>query len=104
KCMLNLKNECLHATTNKPYALEACGSKDSLPEGYQARSFRISIGKRGGLIHGSVVKFANEEDRTYQVEKNPVHMEFGKCVGQYVAGIRYVILLRSYFHEVNDEF
>jgi hypothetical protein len=33
------------------------------------------------MTHIFVVEFANEEDRTYYLEKDPVHLAFVKSIG-----------------------
>lgn len=67
--MLGLKQTCLHPTSQKPYVVESSGGKDNSPEGHQ-----------GGLTHGFVVQFANEEDRDYYALRDPVHIAFAKSL------------------------
>lgn len=49
----------------------------------------ISVFK-GGMTHIFVVEFANEEDRTYYLEKDPVHLGFVKSIGGVVKNAQVV--------------
>ncbi|KIV97794.1 hypothetical protein PV10_01501 [Exophiala mesophila] len=68
--MLNLKDTCIHPTSNKTYILSASGGVDNSPEGAQ-----------GGFTHGFVVEFASKEDRDYYVSQDPIHQAFGQKNG-----------------------
>ncbi|KAI5776585.1 hypothetical protein EDC01DRAFT_636683 [Geopyxis carbonaria] len=63
--MLSLKTACLHPTLNTPYIKSAIGGKDNSPEKFQ-----------GGLTHGFVMEFENEDDRLYYVQTDPAHKAF----------------------------
>ncbi|MCJ1244046.1 hypothetical protein MMC30_001243 [Trapelia coarctata] len=67
--MLALKTQCIHPTTQKPYVLDSSGGRDNSIEGLQ-----------GGISHGFVVHFANEEDREYYISKDPAHLAFVKSL------------------------
>jgi hypothetical protein len=45
---------------------------------------------QGGMTHIFVVEFANEEDRTYYLEKDPVHLGFVKSIGGVVKNAQVV--------------
>jgi hypothetical protein len=36
---------------------------------------------QGGITHGFVVEFDNEEDREYYLDKDPAHLSFKESVG-----------------------
>ncbi|PSS20410.1 hypothetical protein M430DRAFT_138873 [Amorphotheca resinae ATCC 22711] len=78
--MLALRENCIHPTSKKPYILEASGGRDHSPEGHQV----------GGFSHGFVSHFANEEDRRYYLEEDPVHLEFVKSLGPIIQNVRVV--------------
>ncbi|KAH6884464.1 hypothetical protein B0T10DRAFT_564498 [Thelonectria olida] len=63
--MLDLKAQCLHPTTRKPYIQGGSGGKDNSPEGAQA-----------GTTHAFVVEFASASDRDYYLNEDPVHKRF----------------------------
>ncbi|KAJ3568665.1 hypothetical protein NPX13_g6342 [Xylaria arbuscula] len=63
--MLALKDNCLHATTQKPYISSLTGGKD------------ISIeGRQNGMQYGFVVEFPSVEDRDYYVKQDQAHKDF----------------------------
>ncbi|KAL2828070.1 hypothetical protein BJY01DRAFT_241017 [Aspergillus pseudoustus] len=70
KCMLGLKDHCLHPSTDKAYIKSASGGRDNSPEGVQ-----------GGITHAFVVEFETAADRDYYVAEDPVHQEFVKSLG-----------------------
>jgi hypothetical protein len=45
---------------------------------------------QGGFSHGFVSHFANEEDRRYYLEEDPVHLEFVKSLGPIIQNVRVV--------------
>jgi hypothetical protein len=45
---------------------------------------------QGGMTHIFVVEFANEEDRAYYLEKDPVHLAFVKSIGGVVKNAQVV--------------
>ncbi|EOA91147.1 hypothetical protein ACJQWK_11239 [Exserohilum turcicum] len=79
KRMLELKDQCIHPTSQKPYIRSFTGGKNNSPEG-----------QAGNSTHGFVVEFENEEDRDYYVFKDPVHQEFIKFAGEVASGVRVV--------------
>ncbi|KAK2478257.1 hypothetical protein H9L39_10745 [Fusarium oxysporum f. sp. albedinis] len=62
---LQLKDQCIHPTSNKPYILSLQGGKDNSPEGMQ-----------NGITHGFVATFESAEDRDYYVKTDPAHQTF----------------------------
>ncbi|KAM0806196.1 hypothetical protein BDR22DRAFT_827981 [Usnea florida] len=71
--MVDLRNQCIHPTTKKPYITSSSGGRQNSPEGSKA-----------GYSHAFVVEFANEEDRKYYVEEDQAHLEFKKVVRELV--------------------
>ncbi|KAI8408154.1 hypothetical protein FOFC_11088, partial [Fusarium oxysporum] len=67
---LQLKDQCIHPTSNKPYILSLQGGKDNSPEGMQ-----------NGITHGFVATFESAEDRDYYVKTDPAHQTFIANVG-----------------------
>ncbi|PWY90583.1 hypothetical protein BO94DRAFT_555692 [Aspergillus sclerotioniger CBS 115572] len=67
--MLDLKDNCIHPTSQKPYILAASGGQDNSPEGIQ-----------NGITHAFVVQFATAEDRDYYVKQDPAHQAFIKSL------------------------
>ncbi|KAK9896255.1 hypothetical protein P389DRAFT_196356 [Cystobasidium minutum MCA 4210] len=64
---LQMKTQCVSQSDSKPYILSLTGGKNNSPEGMN-----------DGLEHTFVVKFANNEDRAYYLDEDPVHQEFKK--------------------------
>ncbi|RFU76678.1 stress responsive alpha-beta barrel domain-containing [Trichoderma arundinaceum] len=62
---LALKDQCLHATTQKPYIQSLTGGKNNSTEGFN-----------NGLTHAFVVHFNSAEDRDYYVNHDPAHRNF----------------------------
>jgi len=75
--MLGLRQKCLHPTSNQPYIKASVGGKDNSPEG-----------QSGGLSHGFVVEFDNEEDRDYYLKKDPAHLAFVKSLDGIIESVR----------------
>ncbi|ODQ50635.1 hypothetical protein SAICODRAFT_67460 [Saitoella complicata NRRL Y-17804] len=73
-----LKQNCLHPQTHKPYILSLTGGLNNSPEVHHS----------GGLTHGWVVKFENQEDRDWYVERDPAHTEFKGMLEGVVEGVR----------------
>ncbi|RHZ67972.1 Dabb family protein [Aspergillus thermomutatus] len=63
--MLNLRENCIHPTTQQPYIKTSAGGKDNSIEGLQ-----------NGITHVFVVEFENEDDREYYVRTDPAHQAF----------------------------
>ncbi|KAN0089223.1 stress responsive A/B barrel domain protein [Hyaloscypha variabilis] len=78
--MLALKDQCLHPTSKTPYVKSGIGGKENSPE----------VIVQGGMTHIFVVEFANEEDRAYYLEKDPVHLAFVKSIGGVVKNAQVV--------------
>ena len=86
--MLALKDQCLHPTSKTPYVKSGVGGKQNSPEGKTVSVSSLLLYEtgfisafQGGMTHIFVVEFANEEDRTYYLEKDPVHLAFVKSIG-----------------------
>jgi hypothetical protein len=67
--MLNLRENCIHPTTQKTYIKASAGGKDNSIEGLQ-----------NGITHVFVVEFENEADREYYVRTDPAHRAFVKSL------------------------
>lgn len=67
--LLDLKNQCIHPTTNSTYIKFSAGGKDNSVEGLQ-----------NGLTHAFVVEFETEQDRTYYAKEDPAHLDYVKSV------------------------
>ncbi|GIJ91469.1 hypothetical protein Asppvi_010435 [Aspergillus pseudoviridinutans] len=67
--MLNLRENCIQPTTQKPYIKASAGGKDNSIEGLQ-----------NGITHVFVVEFENEADREYYVRTDPAHQAFVKSL------------------------
>ncbi|KAF1830479.1 hypothetical protein BDW02DRAFT_642162 [Decorospora gaudefroyi] len=75
--MLALKENCIHATTQKPYIKSFTGGKNNSPEGHA-----------GNLSHGFVVEFESVADRDYYVHEDAAHLAFVKDAGELIEGIK----------------
>ncbi|KAH7122322.1 hypothetical protein B0J11DRAFT_335725 [Dendryphion nanum] len=75
--MLDLREKCIHPTTQRPYIKSFEGGKNNSPEGHA-----------GGLTHGFVVEFNNEEDRDYYINNDPAHRSFINFVGGILEKVR----------------
>jgi hypothetical protein len=84
--MLGLKDKCIHPASSKPYVRSAIGGLDNSPEG-----------KQDGVTHVFVMEFESEEDRNYYVEKDPVHLAFGKSIEKVVAKARVIDFVPGMF-------
>ncbi len=103
--MLNLKTQCIHPTTQKPYILNSSGGRDNSPEGMQVYNIQAPFlcfiylptelplplpylqsseadprSGKGGFTHGFVVEFGSKEDRDYYVSEDKAHLGFVKWV------------------------
>ncbi|KAG6150562.1 hypothetical protein E4U37_005997 [Claviceps purpurea] len=63
--LLALKDNCIHASTKKPYLLSLKGGRDMSIEGFQS-----------GHTHVFVSEFASEAERNHYVREDPVHRAF----------------------------
>ncbi|KAF2686937.1 hypothetical protein K458DRAFT_363353 [Lentithecium fluviatile CBS 122367] len=77
KTMLALGDNCLHPTSNKPYAKSIAGGINISPEGHAAPQ-----------THGFVVEFDNTEDRDYYLNKDPAHLSFVKNAGPIINSVK----------------
>ncbi|WEW59210.1 hypothetical protein PRK78_004679 [Emydomyces testavorans] len=68
--MLELKDNCIHPTSRRPYIKSVTGGKDNSIEKIQ-----------NGITHAFVVEFENAQDRDYYVQEDPAHQAFVKSVG-----------------------
>jgi hypothetical protein len=90
--MLNLRENCIHPTTQKPYIKASAGGKDNSIEGLQVCTVHVScncnlviwtmvvLTAKNGITHVFVVEFENEEDREYYVRSDPAHQAFVKSL------------------------
>ena len=86
--MLDLKNQCLHPATSKPYIISSKGGRENSIEGLQVCLLRgASIVYRrklwflvyqNGLTHIFIHEFNNTEDRDYYVRTDPAHLLFSQ--------------------------
>ncbi|KAH8690115.1 stress responsive A/B barrel domain protein [Talaromyces proteolyticus] len=72
--MLNLKTECLHPGTARPYIISLRGGRENSIEGLQ-----------NGLTHIFVMEFQTTEDRNYYVRADPAHLLFAQSIVPVVA-------------------
>ncbi|MCJ1309061.1 hypothetical protein MMC25_002716 [Agyrium rufum] len=109
--MLSLKDKCVHPQSGKPYIISSTGGADNSPEGHQVRKpyprfsnismLSIELNRipilQGGLTHGFVVEFANEDDRKHYLEADPAHLGFVKSLADRVEQIRVVDFKKGVF-------
>ncbi|KAL9068700.1 MAG: hypothetical protein Q9161_006014 [Pseudevernia consocians] len=67
--MVDLRNQCIHPTSKKPYITTSSGGRQNSPENNKA-----------GYSHAFVVEFASEEDRDYYAGEDLAHLEFKKSL------------------------
>ncbi|KAF6221485.1 hypothetical protein HO133_002341 [Letharia lupina] len=67
--MVDLRNQCIHPASKKPYITTSSGGRQNSSESTKA-----------DYSHAFVVEFASEEDRKYYVEEDPAHLEFKKSL------------------------
>ncbi|KAJ6443307.1 stress responsive a/B barrel domain-containing protein [Purpureocillium lavendulum] len=72
--MVTLEDKLIHPVTKKPYVKRIGGINNS-PEG-----------RAGGMTHGYICEFENEQDRKYYLEEDPDHKEWVQHVKPYLAG------------------
>ncbi|RYP78388.1 hypothetical protein DL771_000573 [Monosporascus sp. 5C6A] len=77
--MANLHTKCLHPQTKQPYIRNRIGGINNSPEG-----------RDGGMTHGYICEFDNEEDRAYYLEEDPAHKEWVQHVKPYIAGAQVI--------------
>lgn len=65
--MLDLKNQCIDPSTQKPYIKSLTGGINNSPEG-----------RNNGYHYGYVVEFASAEDRDYYLNEDPATQAFFK--------------------------
>lgn len=63
--MVDLRNQCIHPTSKKPYITTSSGGRQNSPETNKAP-----------YSYAFVLEFASEEDRQYYVDEDPAHLEF----------------------------
>ncbi|RHZ63827.1 hypothetical protein CDV55_107405 [Aspergillus turcosus] len=82
--MLNLRENCIHPTTQKPYIKASAGGKDNSIEGLQVcqqqPGYMVVLTAKNGITHVFVVEFENEDDREYYVRTDPAHQAFVKTL------------------------
>ncbi|CAL3973095.1 hypothetical protein PZA11_005419 [Diplocarpon coronariae] len=84
--MLALKDNCVHPRTRKPYVRMGAGGKQNSPEGLT-----------GGVQYIFVMEFANEEDRAYYLDKDPVHVAFKSSIGGVIKKVQVVDFVPGVF-------
>ncbi|KAI9764315.1 MAG: hypothetical protein M1840_008533 [Geoglossum simile] len=72
--MLDLKDKCIHPTTNKPYIKSSTGGRDCSPEGLQH-----------GMTHAFVVEFENKAHSLHYINEDLAHRTFVKSIEGVVA-------------------
>ncbi|KAL4738899.1 hypothetical protein BDV11DRAFT_127295 [Aspergillus similis] len=74
-----LRETCLHPETGKPYIVSMKAGRDNSIEGLQ-----------NGISHVFVSVFANEQDRDYFVQKDPIHLGLVESVKGYLEKVQVV--------------
>ena len=83
--MLDLKNQCLHPATSKPYIISSKGGRENSIEGLQVwlvllgfymETERLFLAYQNGMTHIFIHEFNNSEDRDYYVRSDPAHLLF----------------------------
>ncbi|KAJ4989299.1 hypothetical protein SVAN01_05204 [Stagonosporopsis vannaccii] len=75
--MLALKENCLSASSQKPYIKSFSGGRNNSNEGHA-----------GPFTHGFVVEFESEEDRDYYVNEDPAHQDFVRFAGEHIQNVK----------------
>ena len=94
--MIDLRNQCIHPTSKKPYITSSSGGRQNSSEGTKVCSvlqplsyaaFTILRGVELSLMrlqadysHAFVVEFASEEDRDFYDKQDQAHLEFKKSL------------------------
>ncbi|EGR53114.1 uncharacterized protein TRIREDRAFT_54622 [Trichoderma reesei QM6a] len=68
--LMALKDNCLHATTKKPYIKSLTGGINKSQEGHS-----------DGLTHGFIFELESEEDRQYFIHQDPAHLALYSLAG-----------------------
>ncbi|PBP17627.1 hypothetical protein BUE80_DR011591 [Diplocarpon rosae] len=84
--MLALKDKCVHPITKTPYVRMGMGGRQNSPEGLT-----------GGVQYIFLIEFANEEDRAYYLDKDPVHVAFKSSIGGVVEKVQVVDFVPGVF-------
>ena len=94
--MIDLRNQCIHPTSKKPYITTSSGGRQNSSEGTKVCSilqplsyaaFAMRHGVELSLMrlqadysHAFVVEFASEEDRDFYDKQDQAHLEFKKSL------------------------
>lgn len=85
---IDLKEQCIHPTSSKPYILSLKGGQDNSPEGLQVLESKdqrdaglTDVALQNGVTHGFVAEFSTAEDRDYYVDTDPAHQKFKESIG-----------------------
>ncbi|KAF4120592.1 Dabb [Geosmithia morbida] len=73
---VELRNQCIHPTSNSPYLLSLKAGKDHSEAGLQ-----------DGITHGFVLEFSSTEDRDYYMSRDPAHSAFEKVIGELISKV-----------------
>ncbi|KAI6717245.1 stress responsive A/B barrel domain protein [Diplocarpon mali] len=113
--MLALKDNCVHPRTRKPYVRMGAGGKQNSPEGltvgallppspYESHHVSEQVvrnyvdeNSQGGVQYIFVMEFANEEDRAYYLDKDPVHVAFKSSIGGVIKKVQVVDFVPGVF-------
>ncbi|KAI1392420.1 uncharacterized protein F4822DRAFT_425630 [Hypoxylon trugodes] len=82
----DLKDSCVHPTSQKPYIKTLSGGKDNSKEGLQ-----------GGISHAFVLEFESLKDRDYYVDTDPSHQKYKAFIGRHVEKIIVVDYVEGQF-------
>ncbi|PBP19539.1 hypothetical protein BUE80_DR009760 [Diplocarpon rosae] len=92
--MLALKENCVHPITKKPYVRMGMGGRQNSPEGL---TNHVDEKGQGGIEYIFLIEFANEEDRAYYLDKDPVHVAFKSSIGGVVEKVQVVDFVPGVF-------
>uniref|UniRef100_A0A093UQA2 Stress-response A/B barrel domain-containing protein n=1 Tax=Talaromyces marneffei PM1 TaxID=1077442 RepID=A0A093UQA2_TALMA len=87
--MLDLKNECLHPGTSRPYIISSKGGRENSIEGSQTARLYPSR-YQNGLTHIFIIEFNNCEDRDYYVRSDPAHLLFLQAARSFIDKVQVV--------------
>ncbi|QKX64581.1 uncharacterized protein TRUGW13939_11756 [Talaromyces rugulosus] len=88
--MLDLKNQCLHPGTSRPYIISLKGGRENSIEGLQVSDDFISSYTENSATHIFTMDFQTSEDRDYYVRADPAHLLFVQSIGSVVDKVQVV--------------